>query len=107
MDRSAVPEAVHRVAVFLALPVGTTGPLRFGAVPAPRTTVHGPAGTEIARYAVTGLDTEAAVVVLELYRRQGARKIRATGQGATWRGWRCGSARPGPFRTAWTPLGSC
>ncbi|WKE72296.1 TerD family protein [Streptomyces sp. WP-1] len=81
VDLSAVPEAVHRVGVFLALPTGTTGPLRFGAVPAPLTTVHGPDGTEIARYTVTGLDTEAAVVALELYRRQGAWKIRAMGQG--------------------------
>ncbi|MEU5794219.1 TerD family protein [Streptomyces sp. NPDC047813] len=81
VDLSAVPEAVHRVGVFLALPTGTTGPLRFGAVPAPHTTVHGPDGTELARYTVTGLDTETAVVSLELYRRHGAWKIRAMGQG--------------------------
>ncbi|MFF7401943.1 TerD family protein [Streptomyces murinus] len=81
VDLSAVPEAVHRVGVFLALPTGTTGPLRFGAVPAPRAAVHGPDGTEIARYTVSGLDTEAALIALELYRRQGAWKIRAMGQG--------------------------
>ncbi|MFY4718040.1 TerD family protein [Streptomyces sp. LaBMicrA B280] len=81
VDLSVVPEAVHRVGVFLALPTGTTGPLRFGAVPAPHITVHGPDGTEIARYTVSGLDTEAALIALELYRRQGAWKIRATGQG--------------------------
>ncbi|MFF5663976.1 TerD family protein [Streptomyces griseofuscus] len=81
VDLSAVPEAVHRVGVFLALPIGTTGPLRFGAVPAPHITVHGPDGTEIARYTVSGLDTEAALIALELYRRQGAWKIRAMGQG--------------------------
>ncbi|MEV7500917.1 TerD family protein [Streptomyces sp. NPDC093018] len=81
VDLSAVPEAVHRVGVFLALPTGTTGPLRFGAVPAPHLTVHGPDGTEIARYTVGGLDTEAALIALELYRRQGAWKIRAMGQG--------------------------
>ncbi|MFR9791794.1 TerD family protein [Streptomyces sp. MB22_4] len=80
VDLSAVPEAVHRVDVFLALPAGT-GPSRFGAVPAPRTAVHGPDDTELARYTVTGLDTEAAVIALELYRRQGAWKIRAMGQG--------------------------
>ncbi|MER6330023.1 TerD family protein [Streptomyces sp. NPDC001034] len=81
VDLSAVPEAVHRVDVFLALPTGSTGPSRFGAVPAPRTTVHGPDGTELARYTITGLDTEAAVIALELYRRQGAWKMRAMGQG--------------------------
>ncbi|MFH7335649.1 TerD family protein [Streptomyces sp. KHY 26] len=80
VDLSAVPEAVHRVDVFLALPAGA-GPSRFGAVPAPCTTVHGPDDTELARYTVTGLDTEAAVIALELYRRQGAWKIRAMGQG--------------------------
>ncbi|MEW2619730.1 TerD family protein [Streptomyces sp. NPDC048106] len=81
VDLAAVPDAVHRVDIFLALPAGTTGPLRFGAVPAPHTAVHGPDGTEVARYTVTGLDTEAAVVALELYRRQGTWRIRATGQG--------------------------
>ncbi|WDO08996.1 TerD family protein [Streptomyces murinus] len=81
VDLSAVPAAVHRIGVFLALPIGTTGPLRFGAVPTPRTAVHGPDGTEIARYTVSGLNTEAALIALELYRRQGAWKIRAMGQG--------------------------
>ncbi|MBX7548921.1 TerD family protein [Streptomyces sp. NPDC004232] len=81
VDLGALPEAVHRVGVFLALPTGPAGPLRFGAVAAPHTTVDGPDGTEIVSYTLTGLDTETAVVALELYRRQGAWKIRATGQG--------------------------
>ncbi|MEU0006181.1 TerD family protein [Streptomyces sp. NPDC006314] len=81
VDLAALPEAVHRVDVFLALPAGTAGPLRFGAVPAPHTAVEGPDGTELASYTLTGLDAEAAVIALELYRRQGAWKVRAMGQG--------------------------
>ncbi|MEU8969767.1 TerD family protein [Streptomyces monashensis] len=81
VDLGALPDAVHRVGVFLALPTGTAGPLRFGAVAAPHTTVDGPDGTELVSYTLTGLDTETAVVALELYRRQGAWKVRAMGQG--------------------------
>ncbi|CAM5338214.1 MULTISPECIES: TerD family protein [Streptomyces] len=81
VDLAALPEAVHRVDVFLALPTGTAGPLGFGAVPAPHTTVSGHDGTELACYTLTGLDTETAVIALELYRRQGAWKVRAMGQG--------------------------
>ncbi|MFF4752941.1 TerD family protein [Streptomyces sp. NPDC002514] len=81
VDLAAVPEAVHRVSVLLALPSGVGGPLRFGGVTAPRAAVTGLDGTEIARYTLTGLDAESAVVALELYRRQGAWKVRAVGQG--------------------------
>ncbi|MGW4565816.1 TerD family protein [Streptomyces sp. NPDC004561] len=81
VDLSALPETVHRVDVFLALPTGTAGPLRFGAVAAPHTTVNGPDGAELVCYTLTGLDAEAAVLALELYRRQGAWKVRALGQG--------------------------
>ncbi|MEG8280863.1 TerD family protein [Streptomyces sp. AHA2] len=81
VDLDAVPEAVHRVGVLLALPTGGAGPVRFGAVAAPFTAVTGLDGTEIASFTLTGLDAESAVVALELYRRQGAWKVRAVGQG--------------------------
>ncbi|MFJ4789089.1 TerD family protein [Streptomyces sp. NPDC088794] len=81
VDLAAVPEAVHRVCVLLALPVGVGGPVRFGAVAAPFIAVTGLDGTEVASYTITGLDAESAVVALELYRRQGAWKVRAVGQG--------------------------
>lgn len=81
VDLDAVPEQVHRVDVLLALPSGTGGPLRFGAVAAPSVAVTGLDGTQVARYTITGLDAESAVVALELYRRQGAWKVRAVGQG--------------------------
>ncbi|MFF7736833.1 TerD family protein [Streptomyces sp. NPDC007984] len=81
VDLDAVPEAVHRVSVLLALPVGGAGPVRFGAVAAPFVAVTGLDGDEVASYTITGLEAESAVVALELYRRQGAWKVRAVGQG--------------------------
>ncbi|GAA2766247.1 TerD family protein [Streptomyces paradoxus] len=81
VDLDAVPEAVHRVSVLLALPVGGSGPVRFGAVAAPFVAVTGLDGGEVASYTITGLEAESAVVALELYRRQGAWKVRAVGQG--------------------------
>ncbi|MFI8823186.1 TerD family protein [Streptomyces sp. NPDC053431] len=81
VDLEAVRDAVHRVSVLLALPVGVDGPDRFGASAAPVVTVTGPDGTGIAGYTITGLDRESALVALELYRRQGAWKVRAVGQG--------------------------
>lgn len=81
VDLEALPDSVHRVSVLLALPVGVGGPARFGAVAAPFVAVTGLDGTEIASYTITGLDSESAVFALELYRRQGAWKVRAMGQG--------------------------
>ncbi|WP_175408036.1 TerD family protein, partial [Streptomyces sp. TRM64462] len=81
LDLEAVTETAHRVSVLLALPAGIGGPDRFGAVAAPFVAVTGLDGTEIASFTLTGLDSESAVVALELYRRQGAWKVRAVGQG--------------------------
>ncbi|MFJ3583783.1 TerD family protein [Streptomyces sp. NPDC090127] len=81
VDLDAVPAAAHRLSVLLALPVGVGGPTRFGALAAPFVAVTGLDGSEIATYTITGLDRESAVVALELYRRQGAWKVRAMGQG--------------------------
>ncbi|MFD6277518.1 TerD family protein [Streptomyces sp. NPDC060209] len=81
VDLDALPDAVHRVTVLLALPMGAGRPGRFGAVAAPFVAVTGLDGTEIATFTLTGLDTESAVSALELYRRQGVWKVRAVGQG--------------------------
>ena len=81
VDLAALPEDVHRVNVLLALPTGVGGPTSFGPLAAPHLAVTGLDGAEIATYTVTGLDAESAVVALELYRRQGAWKVRAVGQG--------------------------
>ncbi|MFI0819838.1 TerD family protein [Streptomyces sp. NPDC021098] len=81
VDLDALPDGVHRVHVLLALVSGSGGPTRFGAMPAPFVAVTGLDGTEVAGYTITDLDAESAVVALELYRRQGAWKVRAVGQG--------------------------
>ncbi|MFJ5150129.1 TerD family protein [Streptomyces sp. NPDC088353] len=81
VDLGAIPEAVHRLDVLLALPAAGGGPARFGAVAAPFVAVTGPDGTELASYTITGLDAESAVIAVELYRRQDAWKVRAVGQG--------------------------
>ncbi|MFJ7266043.1 TerD family protein [Streptomyces sp. NPDC099050] len=79
VDLDAVAPAVHRVGLVLVLPPG--GPGHFGAVPASYVSVADPEGDELAGYTLTGLESETAVVALELYRRQGAWKVRAVGQG--------------------------
>ncbi|MFI8928528.1 TerD family protein [Streptomyces sp. NPDC053474] len=81
VDLDALPNDAHQVNVLLALPVGVAGPASFGAVAAPFVAVTGLDGTEIASYTLTDLTAESAVVALELYRRQGAWKVRAVGQG--------------------------
>ncbi|MGZ2355148.1 TerD family protein [Streptomyces sp. 372A] len=81
IDLDALPDGVHRVTVLLALPLGAGGPTRFGAVASPFVAVTALDGTEIATFTLTGLDSESAVAALELYRRQGAWKVRAVGQG--------------------------
>ncbi|MFI0262157.1 TerD family protein [Streptomyces sp. NPDC017056] len=81
VDLDALPAAVHRVSVLLALPVGVGGPAAIGAAAAPFVSVTGLDGTGIASYTLTDLGAETAVVALELYRRQGAWKVRAVGQG--------------------------
>ncbi|MFZ3556759.1 TerD family protein [Streptomyces sp. BH055] len=81
VDLDALPQDVHRVTVLLALPVSDGGAGRFGAEAAPFLAVSGPDGAEQASYTITDLDTESAVVALELYRRHSAWKVRAVGQG--------------------------
>lgn len=81
VDLDAVPEAVHRVNVLLALPVGVGGPVSFGSLAAPFVAVTALDGSEVASYTITDLDAESAVVALELYRRHDAWKVRAVGQG--------------------------
>lgn len=81
VDLDALPDAVHRVSVLLALPTGIGARTTFGAASTPSVAVTGLDGTGIAGYTITGLGAESAVVAVELYRRQGAWKVRAVGQG--------------------------
>ncbi|MEE1941631.1 TerD family protein [Streptomyces sp. TRM 70361] len=81
VDLRALPDAVHRVNVLLALPTGVGGPLSFGSLAAPFVAVTALDGTGLAGYTITGLGAESAVVAVELYRRQDVWKVRAVGQG--------------------------
>ncbi|MFD6531370.1 TerD family protein [Streptomyces sp. NPDC060184] len=81
LDLDALPGEVYRVTVLLALPRTPGISVGFGAVAAPFVAVHGPGGTGIADFTLTGLDTETAVSALEFYRRADAWKVRAVGQG--------------------------
>ncbi|RZF04975.1 TerD family protein [Streptomyces albidoflavus] len=81
VDLGALPSAATRLDLFLALPGGPGAPARFGALAAPRVLLLAPGGEKAAGFAVTGLSEETAVVAVELYRRNGAWKIRAVGQG--------------------------
>ncbi|WP_329017118.1 TerD family protein [Streptomyces sp. NBC_00690] len=81
VDLDAVPAAVHQVHLLLALPDGTAGPAHFGATAAPFLAVIGQDGDELVSFTITGLEAETALVAVELYRRQGAWKVRAVGQG--------------------------
>lgn len=81
VDLGALSEDVHRVHVLLALPTAAGVPASFGAVPAPHVAVTTLDGAEVAGFTITGLGPETAVVAIELYRRQGAWKVRAVGQG--------------------------
>ncbi|MBW1599603.1 TerD family protein, partial [Streptomyces sp. JJ38] len=74
-----VPGEAESVRIWLTLTPG--GPVRFGAIAAPRIAVLGPDGVPWAGYSLTGLDGETAVTAVELYRRAGAWKVRAVGQG--------------------------
>ncbi|MER6912823.1 TerD family protein [Streptomyces sp. NPDC000594] len=81
VDLAEVPAAVHRISLVLALPEGAGGPGRFGATAAPSIALAAPGSAVTATFTITGLDTETALVAVELYRRQGAWRIRAVGQG--------------------------
>ncbi|GGO81477.1 TerD family protein [Wenjunlia tyrosinilytica] len=81
VDLGAMPENVHWVNILLALPQVDGAPSRFGAIASPFVAITGLDGSEIATYTITDLNSESAVLAVELYRRQGAWKVRAVGQG--------------------------
>ncbi|WP_225848462.1 TerD family protein [Streptomyces sp. HPF1205] len=56
-------------------------PETFGAAPPPRVSVTTVDGTGIAAFTIPGLGPETALLAVEVYRRQGAWKVRAVGQG--------------------------
>jgi stress response protein SCP2 len=58
-----------------------SGPATFSGVRGLTVTVRDAAGSEVARFDPTDLKSETALILAEVYRRQGAWKVRAVGQG--------------------------
>jgi stress response protein SCP2 len=77
VDTAAVPADIEKIVVTASIDGGAAF---SGTVPT--ATVRGADdGAEIATFAPTGLGPETALVVVEVYRRGGAWKVRAVGQG--------------------------
>jgi stress response protein SCP2 len=74
-----VPPEIDKVVLTGSL--DGSGPLTFAGVRGLTVIVRDGSGGEIARFDPTDLSTETALVLAELYRRQGAWKVRAVGQG--------------------------
>ncbi|MBF6482445.1 TerD family protein, partial [Nocardia cyriacigeorgica] len=75
---NAVPADIDQIRAVITLDDATSN---FGRYPAPTAIVSDASGTPLYEYRIEGLDTESIVIALELYRRQGAWKVRAVGQG--------------------------
>ncbi|AEI13472.1 TerD family protein [Cellulomonas gilvus] len=78
LDLAAVPARVQ--AVLCVVSVDPDRP-PLGALPPVTAVLRGPDGAERARFTLTGLTSERAVVAVEVYRRGPAWKVRAVGQG--------------------------
>ncbi|MDH6284131.1 vWA domain-containing protein [Prescottella agglutinans] len=74
----AVPADISQVRAVITLDDATS---RFGHYEPPLVQLRDPAGTVLFEYRIDGLDTESIVIAVDLYRRQGAWKVRAVGQG--------------------------
>ncbi|MBD3930110.1 TerD family protein [Streptomyces chumphonensis] len=79
VDLARLPEGARTVRVWLALP--SAGPASFAAAGAPRVVVGEAAGAARLAHTLGGLAAESAVTAVEFYRRAGAWKVRAVGQG--------------------------
>jgi stress response protein SCP2 len=76
LDLTALPPDVERVIAVVSLDDRV-----FGAVTAPTARLFDPDGAELGSFEVSGLRDERALIVWEVYRRAGAWKYRAVGQG--------------------------
>src|SRR4051794_9381700 len=76
LDLAAVPPDVERVIAVVSVDERV-----FGAVPAPTARLLDPAGAELGTFEISGLGDERALIAWEVYRRAGAWKFRAVGQG--------------------------
>ncbi|MGW5923000.1 AIM24 family protein [Nocardia fluminea] len=77
VQTSALPADVDKVVVTASL--DGRGPATFAAVGTLTTTIE--SGSTALSFPITGLTTESGVVCVEIYRRNGAWKVRAIGQG--------------------------
>ncbi|RAY15505.1 stress protein [Actinomadura craniellae] len=77
IDLTQVPADVQAVLIVVSL----VGRMSFGAVPPPRLLLTGADGAPLVTFTVDELGPEKALLGLELYRRAGAWKVRALGQG--------------------------
>ncbi|MFE0605766.1 TerD family protein [Streptomyces sp. NPDC058892] len=80
VNLAAVPASVECVAIVAALDTGASGPVSFDAGSTPRAAVEC-GGTRIVFEPPPLVGGETAALVVELYRRAGAWKVRAVGQG--------------------------
>lgn len=78
VDLDAVPADIHAVRLVTSLDDATS---TFGRVGQPVAQVADASGTPLLAFTMADLTTESIVVALELYRRAGAWKVRAVGQG--------------------------
>ncbi|MGW5145296.1 TerD family protein [Rhodococcus koreensis] len=74
----AVPADIAQVRAVITLDDATSN---FGRSAPPTARVADVAGNALYEYRIEGLNSESIVIALELYRRQGAWKVRAVGQG--------------------------
>ena len=79
MTLSAVPAGIDKVVVTASL--DGSGPTTFGAVGSLVARVLDASGAPAVEFPVSGLGAEKALICVEVYRRQGAWKVRAVGQG--------------------------
>ncbi|MEU0933944.1 TerD family protein [Embleya sp. NPDC005971] len=81
VDTAAVPADVQTIVVTLSLDEGPGTPATFGGTAPPTATVRDATGEALVTFTPHGLGRETALAMLELYRRGGAWKVRAVGQG--------------------------
>ncbi|WP_043659647.1 TerD family protein [Nocardia thailandica] len=74
----AVPADIDQIRAVITLDDPSAN---FGRFAPPTAIVSDGAGNQLFQYVIEGLDSESIVIALEVYRRQGAWKVRAVGQG--------------------------
>jgi stress response protein SCP2 len=79
LNLPAVPAEIDKIVLTASL--DGSGPATFGSAGQLSVSVTDGGGNELASFAPTGLGPEKALLLVEVYRRQGAWKVRAVGQG--------------------------